>query len=194
MGKTFIHGKLAVGPYCKDTENADILIPRIKFLPEDKKLPFEFQRVQFPVRLDFAITSNRSQGKTYLKIGINLQSELFTHGQLYVSISRVGSPKNVIIFKPKSSSSFGYMRNVVYHEVLSKDRINSTTCYVDRNDVIGRNFGDLDSNVPTGRLSYSEAKLTLTKPRLDEEGFKLSDEETKADGNCFLHGIIDQMR
>ena len=61
-------------------------------------------------------------------------------------------------------------------------------------DVIGRNFGDLDSIVPEGRLPYYEAKLMLTKPRLDEEGFKLSDEETKTDGNCFLHGIIDQMR
>ena len=33
-------------------------------------------------------------------------------------MSRVGSSNNVKIFKPKSSSSYGYMKNVVYKEVL----------------------------------------------------------------------------
>ena len=37
-------------------------------------------------------------------------------------------------------------------------------------------------------------KEQLTKPILDEEGFKLSDVETPSDGDCFLHGILDQMR
>ena len=58
LNKNFIHARLAVGPYVKGPK-AELLIPRIKFHPEDKKLPFEFERMQFPVRRGFAITSNR---------------------------------------------------------------------------------------------------------------------------------------
>ena len=49
LGKGFIHARLAVGPYINGPK-PEILIPRIKFHPEDRKLPFEFQRIQFPVR------------------------------------------------------------------------------------------------------------------------------------------------
>ena len=58
VNKSFIHARLAVGPYVNGPK-AELLIPRIKFHPEDRKLPFEFQRLQFPVRLGFAITSNQ---------------------------------------------------------------------------------------------------------------------------------------
>ena len=54
-----IHAVLAVGP----NKGQELLIPRIKFHPEDKTLPFE--RAQFPVRLCFAITSNKSQGQIH---------------------------------------------------------------------------------------------------------------------------------
>ena len=40
-----------------------ILIHRIKFLPEDRSLPIEMERSQFPVRPSFSVTSNKSQGR-----------------------------------------------------------------------------------------------------------------------------------
>ena len=62
----------------------------------------EMERVQFPIRLCFGITANKSQGQTYKRVGINLSNaEMFSHGQLYVALSRVGSAKAVSIFKPK---------------------------------------------------------------------------------------------
>ena len=85
------------------------------------------------------------------------------------------------------------MRNVVYHEVLAKDRIRNTENKVNPSDVIGRNFGDMDSNIPEDRLPYPEAKEKLTDKRLEEERFELRP-ETKADGNCFIHATMDQMR
>ncbi|XP_049315847.1 uncharacterized protein LOC125779250 [Bactrocera dorsalis] len=42
-----------------------VLIPRIPLIPTD--MPFEFKRLQFPVRLSFAMTVNKAQGQT-LKI------------------------------------------------------------------------------------------------------------------------------
>ena len=192
LSNRFIHARLAAGPYC-DKESAEILIPRIKFLPDDRKTPVEYQRIQFPVRIDFAITSNRAQGRTYKKIGVNLITDFFSHGQLYVSLSRVGSSKKVSIFQPKNSTTFGFMKNVVFHEVLSKDRIRQTANNINPNDVIGRNFGEMDSNIIEGRLPYKEAKEKFTKTRLDEERFELRP-ETSSDGNCFIHAILDQMR
>ena len=67
----------------------------------------EMERVQFPIRLCFGITANKSQGQTYKRVGINLSNaEMFSHGQLYVALSRVGSAKAVSIFKPKGKCHF----------------------------------------------------------------------------------------
>ena len=184
FNKAFIHAKLAVGP-CVGKPNSDILIPRIKFHPEDQKLPFEWQRIQFPVKVCFGITSNKSQGKTYKSIGINLTKDFFSHGQLYTALSRVGSSKNVKIYKPLDSNSRGYMANIVYPEILSKE-LSSTPPEPDPNP-------DPAETQPPKKLSFSEAKA-LTQSRLSEIGMKLSKEPTPEDGNCLIHGILDQMR
>ena len=47
-------------------------------------LPFVLSRKKFPVRLSFAITINKSQGQTIPNVGIYV----FSHGQLYVALSR----------------------------------------------------------------------------------------------------------
>jgi ATP-dependent exoDNAse (exonuclease V) alpha subunit len=59
---------------------------------------------------------NKSQGQTLNNIGVYLLSPVFSHGQLYVAISRVTSSVNIKIFSGQGPD--GYMRNVVYREVL----------------------------------------------------------------------------
>uniref|UniRef100_A0AAG5CX79 DNA helicase Pif1-like 2B domain-containing protein n=1 Tax=Anopheles atroparvus TaxID=41427 RepID=A0AAG5CX79_ANOAO len=63
----------------------EVLIPRIPLISTD--LPFEFKRIQFPVRLAFAMTINKSQGQSLEVCGINLEFSCFSHGQLYVACS-----------------------------------------------------------------------------------------------------------
>ncbi|XP_075451755.1 uncharacterized protein LOC142492724 [Ascaphus truei] len=89
----------------------DVFIPRIPLIPTD--MPFNFKRLQFPIRLAFAITINKSQGQSIKFTGINLQSPCFSHGQLYVACSRVGSSHDLYIFAPNGST-----KNVVYKQAL----------------------------------------------------------------------------
>ncbi|XP_050056168.1 uncharacterized protein LOC126549825 [Aphis gossypii] len=89
----------------------DVLIPRIPMIPTD--VPFEFKRLQFPVRLAFAMTINKSQGQSLSVCGINLENPCFSHGQLYVACSRVGKPSDLFIYAPGNQT-----RNIVYHKVL----------------------------------------------------------------------------
>jgi ATP-dependent exoDNAse (exonuclease V) alpha subunit len=64
----------------------------------------------------FAITINKSQGQTLNNVGVYFPSPVYSHGQLYVVISRVTSSANIKIFNDQGPD--GYMRNVVYKEVL----------------------------------------------------------------------------
>ena len=82
----------------------DVFIPRIPLRPSNT--PIEFKRLQFPVRLSLAMTINKSQGQTLKVVGVDLEDPCFSHGQLYVGISRVGDEKNLYILaenkKPKT--------------------------------------------------------------------------------------------
>ncbi len=80
-----------------------VFIPRIPLSPSDDiSLPFKFKRKQFPIRLSFAMTINKSQGQTIPNVGIYLLEHVFSHGQFYVALSRGVSRKTTrILAKPK---------------------------------------------------------------------------------------------
>ncbi len=69
----------------------DVFIPRIPMVPTD--MPFEFKRRQFPVHLACEISINKAQGLSLKVSGINLEFCCFSHGQLYVACSGVGTGK-----------------------------------------------------------------------------------------------------
>ncbi|PIA36722.1 hypothetical protein AQUCO_03300139v1, partial [Aquilegia coerulea] len=64
-----------------------VFIPRITLQPSVSETPFQIARRQFPVRLAFAMTINKSQGQSVKYVGIDLRNHVFSHGQLYVALS-----------------------------------------------------------------------------------------------------------
>ena len=62
----------------------------------DGELPFAFRRYQFPVRLAWFMTINKSQGQEFrARVGIHLSRPVFAHGQLYVALSRATTSNTV---------------------------------------------------------------------------------------------------
>ena len=67
-------------------------IPQIGLTPSNKTgLSFQLHWRQFPICLAFALTINKAQGQSVCFIGIDLQEPVFSHGQLYIALSRVTS-------------------------------------------------------------------------------------------------------
>jgi ATP-dependent DNA helicase PIF1 len=97
-------------------------LPRITIKhEEDDRLSLTFSRKQFPVQLAFASTINKSQGQTLRRASIYLAKPVFSHGQLYVAVSRVGDPAQLQIYAPggrNPNDGHVYTANVVWREVL----------------------------------------------------------------------------
>ena len=89
----------------------DVFIPRIPIIPSN--MPFQFKRLQFPIHHAFAMSINEAQEQSFKVAGINLESSCFSHGQLYVACSRVGTVKNLHVFAPNAKT-----KNIVYQTTL----------------------------------------------------------------------------
>ena len=90
-------------------------IPRIKLSSGEKDLTFTLTRKQFPIRLCFAMTINKSQGQSFESVGIDLRAPVFSHGQFYVAVSRVSSASGLCVLLPPDNNQ---TTNIVWPEIL----------------------------------------------------------------------------
>jgi UvrD-like helicase C-terminal domain len=97
------------------------IVPRIVFkvkLPFGKS--FTMIRRQFPLRLAYSMTINKAQGQEFATVVVDLTLSCFSHGHLYVALSRIRHPSHIIVYCNSDSVVNGMFRtqNVVYKELL----------------------------------------------------------------------------
>ncbi|XP_076881576.1 uncharacterized protein LOC143529730 [Bidens hawaiensis] len=114
LGKRVIEAKVVSGTNIEFRT----LLSRISLTPSDKKLPFKLKRRQFPISVCFEMTINKSQGQSLSRVGLYLKDPVFTHGQLYVALSRVKTREGIkIVLLDKESKLISETKNVVYKEI-----------------------------------------------------------------------------
>ena len=64
------------------------------------------------------MTVNKSQGQSVQNVGLDLRTPVFSHGQLYVALSRCTSPDQIKVLFPDGQMGTG-TANIVYPEILT---------------------------------------------------------------------------
>ncbi|GBO36969.1 hypothetical protein AVEN_41248-1 [Araneus ventricosus] len=107
-----------------------VFLPRIELAPSDVNLPLVLKRRQFPLIPAYTMTIFKSQEQALGHVGIYLDEPAFSHGQLYVALSRSRNTNHVKIYT-KTSEVQGkllnnekyFTQNVVYQDVFLNKEI-----------------------------------------------------------------------
>ena len=162
-----------------------VYIPRLVLAPKNPDLPFVLRRRQFPVKLAWCMTLNKAQGQTLKRAGIFLCSPAFSHGQLYVGLSRAGSMKDVKVLVQDADAQGRYSEheeiedgvytdNVVWPEALLQPQA----------------FSQQLLHVPPSRSAVSTGPMSghFVDPVDESQGFVL-DECSGAPGQQSTHKL-----
>jgi len=115
LGDNVIEAMIITGTHTGETA----YIPRINLTTRGCRWPFTLCRRQFPIKVCYSMTINKSQGQTLSNVGIYLKKPVFTHGQLYVAMSRVTSKTGLKILIENQDGTCGSItKNIVYKEIL----------------------------------------------------------------------------
>jgi ATP-dependent exoDNAse (exonuclease V) alpha subunit len=114
IGDGFVLERIMSGRF-----NGQVLsIPKIKlFNKGSPRSGLSFYRYQFPFAPAYAMSVNKAQGQTLKRVGIMMKSDMFSHGQLYVALSRTSHVDNLMIAKTSPSTE---LVNVVHKAIFEE--------------------------------------------------------------------------
>ena len=99
---------------------------------------YAMMRTQFPLRLAYAMSYNKSQSQTLFRTLVDCTEMPFTHGHLYVASSRVRSPDNIAYYFDEESET---AKLVVEHKkTVVTNIVYKNLIIVPSNDVTGEDL------------------------------------------------------
>ncbi|GKB09391.1 ATP-dependent DNA helicase PIF1-like protein [Tanacetum coccineum] len=112
-----LHAKILIGSHVGD----NVLIHQIITTSNQSKWPFVLKRRQYPVKPCYAMTINKSQGQSLNYASLYLPNPVFSHGQLYVALSRVTNPTGLKILMTEEADLElkNCTHNIVYKETFN---------------------------------------------------------------------------
>ncbi|XP_044364687.1 ATP-dependent DNA helicase pif1 isoform X2 [Triticum aestivum] len=115
LGDRLIEARILTGSNVGET----VYIPKIMLCTKNKKWTFSLERRQFPIRVCYAMTINKSQGQSLNVVGLYLRNTVFSHGQLYVALSCVTSRAGLkIVIEDDKQNYTRWTKNIVYREIF----------------------------------------------------------------------------
>nr|CAD2192831.1 unnamed protein product [Meloidogyne enterolobii] len=158
LGRNMLYCRVLTG----SSKGNFIEIFRTRFLfGGDPKAPREgmlrCERIQFPLRPGAAMTINKAQGQTLSRVGIVLNtSQCFSHGHLYVALSRARDVDNVLILTKRADRR---VKNPVVQAIIDKDDFDEIGP-IDRTDPMFQqedfNESDTEEPVTIVRIPHSQ--------------------------------------